>query len=75
MKNFWITLIGLIVYPVLIFTVGFFSATFFYMLASMLLYGYKRIVVAFLTSLGMCLFVYFVFVATLGLQLPTGLFF
>jgi len=74
-KNFWVTVIGLIVYPVLIFTVGFFPATFIYMLGSMLLYGYKRIVVACLVSAGMTLFIYLVFTVTLRLQPPTGLFY
>jgi len=74
-KNFWITVAGLFVYTALIFSVGFFPATFIYMLASTLLYGYKKNAVAFLTSFGMCLFIYFVFVFALGLQLPTGLFY
>lgn len=74
-KNYWVTVIGLLAYPALIFIAGYFPATFLYMLGSPFFYGYKRMVVAGLTSLIMCVFVYLMFVSVLRLQLPTGLFY
>jgi putative tricarboxylic transport membrane protein len=72
-KDFIITIITLIVYPILIFVIGFLLASFVYLVYTMYTYGYRNKLGITLISVITIVALYVIFVLTLRINLPVGL--
>ena len=72
-KTFIITAITLIVYPILIFVIGFIPSTLIYLVYTMYTYGYRNKVRIALISVGVLSVIYIIFEVMLRIKLPIGL--
>ncbi len=71
-----ITLISvLIIYIGMIYLIGFFIASAIYLPVSMYILGYRKILNVTLTTIGLLLFVYFIFVTIFAVPLPEAILF
>jgi putative tricarboxylic transport membrane protein len=70
---FWMFM-GTLAYAGTISVLGFFTATFLYLLGSMLFLGERRLLIVTLYPIGLCALIYFIFRVVLRVAIPSGYF-
>jgi len=70
-RRFLMAVAGILIYILVVSSIGYFSATVLFIPCAALLLGYRRPVPIAIATLGFCIFIYFVFVYLFERPLPS----